>query len=292
MLAAGRSGRLEHTGPQVDYRTGPADACTSRRFRGTRAWRFLGRYADRTAQMMRRTTTNASAAFTAIVVAVSCGSSHGNGGRTCHNDRPLQGTTAVQAGACTCRPEGGRSSCVGGGLDDSGVPSSAHCVYASCNGSNEDEPCALPGGAEGTCCMGTCGPMTPASGVPTSHDNCGACGNVCPADSTCDNAGICRPGCPSQPCPAGLVCLVLPGEPIAEGSTCVHANCSSQPDGTRCSPPAILPNAPKGDILGICCGGQCVDSTLDNGNCGGCGIVCCPGTQCGSNGVGVEAVCL
>ena len=203
----------------------------------------------------------------------------------CHDDRRTSATSFVRTGTdCIlpgdCRPEGGPVTCVAG-----------LCVYASCNGKNEDQACTMPGGAPGTCCQGTCGPMTPPSGVPSSHDNCGGCGSVCPADSTCDNAGLCSPGCPSQPCPAGLMCLTIPafaGQPAA----CVHASCSSQPDGTRCFGPAVPPNAPKNDIGGNCCGGQCVDSTIDNANCGGCGIKCCAGTQCSSAGVGIVSLCL
>jgi hypothetical protein len=193
--------------------------------------------------------------------------------------------------SCECLAQAGDARCVPGGAG--GEYGAYQCVYASCNGANEDQACALPDGGAGICCQGACSSSVPNPIVmiPISQANCGACGYACPSASTCNVGGVCSPGCPTQPCPAELVCL--PGSTL-EGSACVHGSCTAQPDGTRCSSPASVPNAPiKGVPSGICCGGQCVDPSQDGTNCGGCGIVCCPGTACiSSSPLSVEAQCM
>jgi hypothetical protein len=214
----------------------------------------------------------------------------------CHDDDPAFGTVhgraaqpctladggagvvsltfgCIDPNACQCRPEGGPAACAVG---DAGNP---HCVYATCNGRNEDEACALPGGGEGVCCMGLCngGLANGWQSFPSTQENCGDCGSLCPTNSTCSmGSGVCSPGCPTDPCPEGFVCYF---------NICNPEGCASARDGSRCS-------AKGTSNPGICCSGMCVDP-FDNSNCGGCGITCCPGRQCApANSSGITGLCL
>jgi hypothetical protein len=170
---------------------------------------------------------------------------------------------------CQCAPEAGPASCVAGDGFDTGF--NVHCVYASCNSTDENEPCTLPDGAPGTCCAGSCvALLQPAflgmmPGYVSDPNNCGGCGNMCLPGTTCPK-GVCITPCGPTDCPAGRVCSYISQscEPIID--------CPSEPDGTPCRPTVGGP--------GICCGGACISPT-DDSNCGGCGIVCCPGTNCG-----------
>ncbi len=250
-------------------------------------------------------------AFIGVAVAGGCGGSvvetdngaaaaaDGPAAQVCHDDRAAPGTPFVQGGdactlpdggaglgdgtygcvdpnACKCRPEGGPVACVAG-----------QCVYASCNGKNEDEACTMVGGGTGMCCSGVCSPSLGLNAVQEDQANCGSCGRVCPAASTCFNAG-CSPGCPTDPCPPGYGCVQVMG--IPQPSTCLPLSCAGQRDGARCYVPGSMTDA---IYNGICCGQECVDPTKDNGNCGGCGLKCCADTQCGSAGSGmIASVCL
>src|SRR5580700_9810536 len=96
---------------------------------------------------------------------------------SCHDDRAPPGTPFLQGGesctlpdggpgvgsgtygcvdpnACSCRSEGGPSTCVAG-----------QCIFAACNGRNEDEACSMPGGGSGVCCGGVCAPSLGLNGV-------------------------------------------------------------------------------------------------------------------------------
>src|SRR5258708_37195888 len=92
----------------------------------------------------------------------------------------------------------------------------------------------------------------------------------CPGSLTCCNAGTtcvdtqndlnnCG-GC-------GVVCP--PGSNLCMGGAC----CTLTPMGEVCSA-MVCPGNEKN------CGGVCVDETSDPNNCGGCGIVCPPGSAC------------
>jgi hypothetical protein len=123
-------------------------------------------------------------------------------------------------------------------------------------------------------------PCTPnqitCNGVCTSTqsdaNNCGACGNVCPAGDSCTN-GAC-----ATPCPAGLTlcsgaCINLQSDP----GNCGMCN-SACPSNETCSGGVCAITAcPQGESM---CNGMCIPTSGDLNNCGGCGIVCSPGDTC------------
>jgi len=150
-------------------------------------------------------------------------------------------------------------------------------------------------------CNGAC------SETSTDSKNCGKCGTVCPAGSTCSsgackctNSGLppCNGACPdltSDPhncgqcghaCQAGAPCLggtcgCPTGQQLCSGA-CVTTqtdpnNCGACgtvcPVGTSCS--AGVCSCPSGQQL---CGTTCVNLNTDPNNCGTCGLVCASGT--------------
>ncbi|MFO0609879.1 MAG: hypothetical protein U0324_42365, partial [Polyangiales bacterium] len=120
----------------------------------------------------------------------------------------------------------------------------------------------------------------------TDRNHCGGCGSVCNALETCV-AGRCErlPGCPFG-CPPGSSCC---------NNTCADvtsdpANCGgcgvACRAGTSCVRGACVadPTCGGGPACGLgssCCNDRCVDTLSDPANCGGCGVVCAPGTTCG-----------
>jgi hypothetical protein len=125
-------------------------------------------------------------------------------------------------------------------------------------------------------CKGSCiNPVTLASDV----NNCGSCGNVCPAGQQC-YSGICT-------VPASNSLIIC-------SATCVdpssHANCGTCNNACAANG-TCLPNAsaPGGYACGCTTAGQsycgatlgCANLTTDSNNCGKCGTKCTiPGTSC------------
>jgi hypothetical protein len=105
----------------------------------------------------------------------------------------------------------------------------------------------------------------------SDRNNCGACGNRCRADQSC-NAGTC--GCSTGYRDCGGVCVETAsdngncgacGNICSAGTTCVGGTCQ----------------CPAGSTV---CNGVCVDLRYDAQNCGACGVVCPPSTPA-CNGV-------
>jgi adhesin HecA-like repeat protein len=103
------------------------------------------------------------------------------------------------------------------------------------------------------------------------NNNCGACGNVCPAGKICSN-GACVLSCQAGLTNCSGICINTAsdisncgfcGHVCPAGQVCVAGNCT-----LSCQ--AGLSN----------CSGTCTNLGLDNNNCGGCGIVCVPGKVC------------
>jgi hypothetical protein len=228
----------------------------------------------------------------------------------CRDDRPLPGTPFVEnafGGNCTL-PDGGLGNGLGawGCVDPSvclltmrtGSPShcklgageavckAGRCIYASCSGITEDDACSLPDGSTGVCCAGVC---RPADFIANDPSNCGGCGLGCASGMACANAycgdggsGV-GPSCDGVVCAPGRVCAPTFCRWVTGGGTscysCVASSCASKPDGIECPG-------------GMCCQQKCVDPASDNNNCGGCGIRCCPGTQCSPGSTISAAMCL
>jgi len=98
-------------------------------------------------------------------------------------------------------------------------------------------PCLLPG----TLCSGTC------TNLQTDEDNCGSCGNVCPAGASC-SGGTCA-------CPAGYYLF-----------------------NNVCRPEVVVPSSAVKNVLcaspTTLCDGTCTNLQTDKDNCGSCGNTC------------------
>jgi hypothetical protein len=102
----------------------------------------------------------------------------------------------------------------------------------------------------------------------TDTDNCGACGNVCPAGTNCE-AGVCT--CPN-------------GQDLCDGS-CIdtlanHEHCGSC--GNACAANKVCWQGVCADTCAALteCDGGCIDTTSDPFNCGACGNACPNGGAC------------
>jgi hypothetical protein len=113
------------------------------------------------------------------------------------------------------------------------------CYPVACASGASGDSCLIDGDAQtsGTCCDGAC------LDLGYDHDNCGACGNVCPGGEYC-YAGACR----------------------------TTVACTGLNQGELCA-------APSG-AWGECCGTTCADILTDSANCDGCGRICPMGTTC------------
>jgi stigma-specific protein Stig1 len=119
------------------------------------------------------------------------------------------------------------------------------------------------------CCSGTC------TSVNSDPNNCGACGNICPAAAPSCNQGVCT----ASACAAGLTSC---------GGVCVDTDEDSQNCGACGN---VCPTSAPFCNQGVCavnecapgltsCGGICTNTDFDNANCGACGVVCGPGYSC------------
>jgi hypothetical protein len=147
------------------------------------------------------------------------------------------------------------------------------CLYATCDGSNVNGACSLPGGGRGVCCKGAC----TAIDFRSDPKNCGGCGIVCASDSVCNGGGCavpCNYDCPGGAstcgtCPSGYACGSPVNDLVCGGlacQACLLRDCANAVDGTPCT-------------NGICCDHSCIQPNTDPKNCGGCGLDCC-GARC------------
>jgi hypothetical protein len=103
--------------------------------------------------------------------------------------------------------------------------------------------------------------------------NCGFCGNVCPANAVC-RAGGCAPSCTPKTCAdAGYQCGSAP-----DGCGGL-LSCGTCPTGQTCG--MFGPNTCGPNLCGpgmMFCGGACINPMTDSQNCGACGLRCGGGT--------------
>ncbi len=217
------------------------------------------------------------------------------------------------AGSCAC---GSATSAVGGGTACPGQ----RCCSGSCRplgtttncsdcgdvcGSNETcfgsgpWSCRCDGGlrcsGSNTCCPGTGGCVNTGTDV----NNCGGCNNRCGAGETCNGTCRCNGG---AACTGGQVCCGTAGCRNTMGNNAQHCGgcgiacqmnetCSS--GACQCGSVSGSPGTGRACAVGqTCCpgSGNCVDTTNDVNNCGGCGIRCgagetCAGGRCVCNGM-------
>ncbi|HUB07500.1 MAG TPA: hypothetical protein VMB50_10890 [Myxococcales bacterium] len=158
----------------------------------------------------------------------------------CHNVCPA-GTTCTPDGiSADCDlPDGRLEDCSDGGCPAGTRCTGASCLPTTCDASEQGQfECANPSGGPGlgTCCESSCTDRL------SDPQNCGVCGNVCPAGSFCSYGS----------CPA--------------------ISCAGAPSGTAC----VLASGGQGS----CCNDSCVDTTSDPQNCQYCGFICPTGATC------------
>ena len=129
-----------------------------------------------------------------------------------------------------------------------------------------------------------CGPLTCVN-TSINKNNCGSCGNACPANQICSDGQCTVRTVQRHSCDAGLTQC---GPLTCADTSSDRDNCGSC--GTTCT-------AKQQCLNGVCiavaseanpcsavhqakCGGACVDTKTDNQNCGGCGNQCGQGTTC------------
>ena len=157
---------------------------------------------------------------------------------------------------------------------------SGSCYQQACPAGYDNAFCAFPGSVgttTGYCCGGQC------VDIYNDSNNCGSCGGICSAQTTCQYGGCYGPnfgftGCPTDGsgCASGSACATY-------GGTCRTTSCSGADNGVACAY-----GSKNGQPLdGVCCGGNCVATSSDPANCGSCGASCgsdtCLGYSCASS---------
>lgn len=109
--------------------------------------------------------------------------------------------------------------------------------------------------------------------VRIDHANCGACANVCPPGTRCEQ-GACVTTCGSGLEACGDDCVNLMSDPANCGA-CANACPPGDPcTNGVCGCPSGTTKCPTD------CGSSCIDVSSDPQNCGACANACPPGTMC------------
>lgn len=132
--------------------------------------------------------------------------------------------------------------------------------------------CGRACGAGTSCCAGDC--LDPVA-LQTDASNCGTCGNRCAVNGTC-TAGTCGCGDPAYPDDCGGACVNLQtgasGYCGSCGWTCAATGVSGA-DAPCTAGVCVCAGTPQATDCGNGGSGQCVNTTIDERNCGGCGAV-------------------
>ena len=180
-------------------------------------------------------------------------------------------TDPTHCGGCTTACTAGTSpACCGGACtDESSDPANCNACGSACTAAPDNGAAACIGNACSFTCSGAltaCPSVDPAACVDATSDNnnCGSCGNVCPAGLTCANSSC----CPASQTLCNGVC-------VTEGTDPNHCgNCTVICSEGVCFNGSCCGNGQKQ------CNGMCVNIQSDATNCGDCGITCPAGVAC------------
>jgi hypothetical protein len=117
--------------------------------------------------------------------------------------------------------------------------------------------------------------------VTGDNSNCGDCGSDCKPPQVCQNSScVCPANCPpgqvQDPQTCACTCGSCPPGQVPDSQTCA-CTCGSCPPGQVQDPQTCACTCPGGTKD---CGGKCVDTQNDRGNCGGCGHPCQSSQSC------------
>ncbi|MCC7542972.1 MAG: hypothetical protein IT379_42545 [Deltaproteobacteria bacterium] len=160
------------------------------------------------------------------------------------------------------------------------------CDGVCANTQSDNENCGACGtacAAGEVCLAGECGdrcdPLTTCptgcADLQSDPNNCGSCGTVVPVGFICQGGmQVCPPG--TQDCGGTCVALNDPNNCGACGTVCAAPTPACLFDiGTGTA--SCQSDCPSGQTR---CGASCVNTSADNGNCGGCGLSCGGGSSC------------
>ncbi|MBK6921808.1 MAG: hypothetical protein IPH07_30710 [Deltaproteobacteria bacterium] len=211
--------------------------------------------------------TDGSSSTTAVVTSTGAIEGSGSGGCTVCDDPP--GPCFEPLGAC------GDDGCIYTPLS-----SGLRCVI--------DDPCVTAAQCDGAGQCVVTGGMQCNVPPDSCHESRGTCerDGTCsyalkPANSPCDDDDGCTTG---ERCDAAGVCGG--GESCTSNNPCETASCSG---GTCVFAPVTDGSSCGAADSARCCGGDCVDISSDEDNCGGCGVGCDADDICES--VSVTSTC-
>src|SRR5262249_47417472 len=120
-----------------------------------------------------------------------------------------------------------------------------------------------------TQCPGGC------SEIISDPNNCGACGNPCPANKVC-SLGACKDSCDSGLDDCNRACVPFATSDLNCGACGNRCSGTSHCSGGNCV-------CPMAQTL---CGDTCVDLESDPNNCGMCSVACAEAQACGADTCG------